>query len=260
MFTGRTTELKILENAYTSKKGELIVLYGRQRIGKSSLIYQYAKEKEFFFSFEGLEGEQSRVQIQHMAKGLEKQKKDLLLASMNFRIWEGILSYLTERVISEIPAHRKAILFFDELKWMAASRNRLISLLKYYWDNYWEEKRIMLILCGSTASFMVRNVIRSRALYGRITVEMLLKGLAPHEATLLFRGKRNHEEIMNYLLLFGGVPKYLEEIKLNRSFHQNINQLCFFPQALMVQEATRIFYNQFKESQTYLRIVSLTHL
>lgn len=107
----------------------------------------------------------------------------------------------------------------------------------------------MLILCGSVASFMVKKVILSKALYGRISLEILLKGLKPNEAyTLLFHNRRSKEEILKYLLIFGNVPKYLEEINPGRSFNQNMNRLAFSSQALMVHEVDKIFYSQFREA------------
>ncbi len=84
----------------------------------------------------------------------------------------------------------------------------------------------MLILCGSVASFMVKKVLQSNALYGRTTLEILLKGLTPGEAADIL-SKRSGEEILNYQLIFGGVPKYLEQINPNRSFNKNMKPSVF---------------------------------
>jgi AAA+ ATPase superfamily predicted ATPase len=257
MFVGRREELAILKEAYASKKSEFVVIYGRRRIGKSSLIYKFAEGKPEILAFEALEGERKKAQIKHFTESLRRQTSDTVLSHVNFAKWQEVFSYLTDRVISRSSRKGKLILFFDEVQWMAAGRSNLISLLKYYWDNQWKQKNVMLILCGSIAAFMVRKVIRSKALYGRITAEILLKGLRPDEAALLFKKRRSTEEILKYLLVFGGVPKYLEEVNLNRSFNQNMNRLCFSRSGHMTHEVERIFYSQFRESQTYLRIVSL---
>ncbi|MFC1453147.1 ATP-binding protein [Verrucomicrobiota bacterium] len=257
MFVGRDREIDVLEGAYTSRKSELIVVYGRRRIGKSSLVARFAEDKPVALRFEGLEGEHTDAQIRHFAATLSKQTEDPLLRSVAFRNWEDVLSYLTERIIKTHTRQEKLILFFDELPWMAAGRGRLVSLLKYYWDNHWKDRPVMLILCGSVASFMVKKVLRSKALYGRITLEILLGGLAPREAVALLRNRRSAEEVFKYFLVFGGVPKYLEEIRLNRSFAANINRLCFSENSPLIREVERIFYNQFRESRTYQRIVEL---
>lgn len=254
MFVGRKNELKILDEAYRSGKSELAVIYGRRRIGKSRLVNAFSKNKRHFFSFEAIEGEGTQVQIRHFTAQLKKQYDDPILENVRFNSWESVFTYLTDRIINK---KAPKIIFFDELPWMAAGRSRLISLLKFYWDNHWKEKRVMLILCGSVASFMVKKVIRSKALYGRITLEMLLKGLLAEDAYALIGRKRNKEEALKYLLVFGGVPKYLEDVNPQRSFNHNINRLCFSPYSTMIHEVSRIFYSQFRETRSYLKILNI---
>ena len=115
----------------------------------------------------------------------------------------------------------------------------------------------MLVLCGSIASFMVNKVLKSKALYGRLSLEILLGGLEPHETLSFFAAKRGNEEVLKYLLVFGGVPKYFEEINMNKSFNQNINRLCFSNNSIMLNEIERMFYSQFREATVYLKIVRL---
>jgi AAA+ ATPase superfamily predicted ATPase len=257
MFVGRRKELELLEEAYSSPKSELAVIYGRRRIGKSSLVYRFARGKSRFFPFEAVEGETTQNQIRHFTAALRKHTGDSLLDNVEFKNWEQVFSYMTARLIPKKNGKKKTIIFFDELQWMAAGRTKLVSFLKYYWDNHWKDKHVMLILCGSVASFMTRKVLKSNALYGRINREILLKGLPADEAALLFGGKRSKEEILKYLMVFGGVPKYLEEINLNQSFNKNMNRLCFSPHGAMVNEVERLFYSQFREVQTYVKIVEL---
>jgi hypothetical protein len=256
MFVGRKNELKLLKDAYRSEKDELVVLYGRRRIGKSSLVKRFAEKKRTYYEFEALEGETTQGQINHFLQQLKKQIDDPILDSVRFANWEQVFTYLTEKVIKSKNKVKK-ILFLDELPWMAAGRIRLVSLLKYYWDNHWKGKHVMLILCGSVASFMVKKVLHSNALYGRTTIEILLKGFSPKEAAHLLGKKRSREETLNYQLVFGGVPKYLEQINPNQSFNQNMNTLCFSPHGIMLEEVERIFYSQFREPRTYLKIINL---
>ncbi len=256
MFVGRTHEIELLNEMYNSDKSELVVLYGRRRVGKSSLVRKFAERKTCFYVFEAVEGESTPSQIRHFTEQLKRQTQDPVLESVNFQTWDMVFSYLTDRIVNQ-PGKKKRILFFDEIQWMAVGRSKLISLLKFYWDIHWKAKPVLLILCGSLASFMIKKVLRSKALYGRTTLEIHLKGLLADEAKLLFRRKRSKEEILKYLLIFGGIPKYLEEISLNRSFNQNINRLCFSGHSTMIHEPDRIFYSHFRETKTYMRIVSL---
>ena len=257
MFVGRKKELKLLDESYQSEKAELVVIYGRRRIGKSCLVEQFAKNKPHYYAFEAIEGEKTTAQIKHFTTSLKKQIKDPILESVDFKSWEKAFAYITDKIITGKNSKKKKILFFDELQWMAAGRSKLVSFIKYYWDKHWKNNNVLLILCGSIASFMIKKVLSSNALYGRVTLEILLKGLPANEASCMFKNKRSKEEILKYLMVFGGVPKYLEMIDLNRSFNQNMNKLCFSPRGPMVQEVERLFYSQFREVQNYKEIVSL---
>ena len=256
MFVGRKNELELLNDVYHSPNNELIVLYGRRRIGKSSLIKRFAERKPNYYEFEAIEGGTTPQQINHFAAQLKNKVDDPIFDSIRFQNWEQVFTYITEKILKG-KTKTKKILFLDELQWMAAGRKKLIALLKYFWDNQWKDKNVMLILCGSVASFMVKKVLHSNALYGRVTLEILLKGLSAKEAIDLLGRKRNPEEVLKYLLVFGGVPKYLEQINQNRSFNQNMNGLCFSSHGIMLNEVQRTFYSQFREARIYLKIISL---
>lgn len=256
MFIGRNDELQLLQEKYKTKKSELVVVYGRRRVGKTALIKKFIGEKEFSISYEGIEAEQSLFQISSLAKTIAKSVGDTYINTASFREWDSLFLYLTQKIEADKARKKKFILFFDEFQWMASGRGRLVAIIKYFWDNHWKESNVMLILCGSIASFMVKKVVSSKALYGRISTEMLLKGLQPSDAAKIFQNKRDKEEVLKYLLVFGGVPKYLEEIDLNKSFSQNINLLCFSSNSFMITEMKKIFYSQFKEGATYIRIVN----
>ncbi|MCP4146624.1 MAG: AAA family ATPase [bacterium] len=256
MFIGRSEELLLLNEKYNTAKSELVVIYGRRRIGKSCLVEKFAENKPFFFKFEGIEGENTKKQMTAFVNIMTHYIDDPFLSKINFDSWHTLFDYLTEKLVKNNKRKKKLVLFLDEVQWMAVRRNNLVSIIKYFWDNHWKNMNVLLILCGSIASFMVKRIIHSKALYGRITCELLLKGLKPDEASKFFKNKRSKEEVLKYLLVMGGVPRYLEEIDLNRSFNQNINTLCFSPTGLMLNEIHKIFYSQFKEAETYRRIVS----
>lgn len=251
MFIGRQKELKLLEEKYQSKRSEIIVITGRRRIGKSALIDHFIHNKNSL-RFEAIEGKNTPEQITHFVSQLKNQMKDPLLEGVQFQTWHAVFTYLTQKIQNQ---SKKTILFFDELQWMAAEKSSLISLIKFFWDNHWKKKNILLILCGSIASFMLERVIKSKALYGRITGEIHLKSLSPPEAKAFFRGKRSPNEVLLYLLVFGGIPKYLELVDENKSFHQNMNSLCFKPEGVMLTEFDKIFYSHFKTHRVYLKIV-----
>jgi hypothetical protein len=115
----------------------------------------------------------------------------------------------------------------------------------------------MLILCGSIASFMVNKVINSKALYGRINLEIKVKPFFLHEAFEIIKPRRSYAEIIKYYFVFGGIPKYLKEINSRENFESNINKLCFSESGIMTNEFDKIFYQQFKSAKVYIQIVRL---
>lgn len=252
VFYGRKAELDLLQKSYNSKTGNLVVIYGRRRIGKSTLVKHFAKSKRILL-FEGLESENTQVQISHFSNLLKKQfKENTLLQKAQFRTWSEIFDYLTE--YSKQNQENKLILFFDEFQWMAASQSKLVSLVKYYWDNHWKDLNLMLVLCGSIASFMVKKVLRSKALYGRISLELRVGKLSPSEAKKII-SKRGDIEALKYLMLLGGVPKYLEMVDTSMSFEQNIQKMFFSTHPLLNHEFEKIFYSHFREPKIYLKIM-----
>lgn len=250
MFIGREKELKMLDGWSKSSKSELIAIYGRRRVGKSYLV-KYSSRKSNFLKFEGIESQPTSFQIEQFQQMLIEQINDPLLRSLRFNKWNQIFDYITSYFSQQ---KSKTIILFDELQWMAVGQSRLVSLIKSYWDNHWKDQKIVLILCGSIASFMIRKVIKSKSLYGRITGEIHLKKMNPDESMRLIP-KRGVIERLHYLIILGGVPKYLEHIQQNRSFEDNIKRLFFDKNAIFKDEYQKVFYSHFREPRTYQKII-----
>ena len=260
---GREDELARLKEKYSSKKSELIVIYGRRRVGKSSLIQSFINRRRtsttkqaLALTFEGLENQKTPAQIKHFTARLKAQIKDPLLQRVEFENWSEVFDFLTTYFSEQ---KEKTIVAFDEFQWMAANQTKLVALVKYYWDNHWKQSKVMLILCGSIASFMVKKVIRSNALYGRFSLELHLKKLTISECREFFPSARSADSVLRLILVFGGVPKYLEEINMKLSFEQNLETLFFAENALFLEEFDKIFNVHFKEPKNYLTIVKALH-
>lgn len=246
-FVGRETELQELNRLYQSESSKLIVIYGRRRVGKSRLIEKFIESKPAL-SFEGLEKAQTKEQITQFTTDLLNQVQEPLLQNVSFKTWTPIFEYLTQYFGKQST---KTVLFMDEFQWLAANQSKLVSLVKSYWDRFWSKQNVMLILCGSVSSFMIKRVIQSKALYGRTNWELCLQPLEPIQIFDLLDAKRSKDEAMLYSMILGGIPRYLQEINPNQSFDQNINRLFFLNNSLFLNEFQRIFYSQFKEYQLY---------
>lgn len=252
MFVGRDQEIDRLEELHSKKGSCISVIYGRRRIGKSSLISEFSQKKKCL-KFEGLEGEHTDKQIENFKNDLAKQVNDKFLDKMKFLNWSEVFEYLTDYIDK---CSKKIILVFDEFQWMSANQTRLVSLLKKIWDNDWKKsQKVHLVLCGSVASFMIQKVIKSSALFGRIDYQLCLGELEPIDIKKLLKAKRCDEEIFKYMLIFGGVPRYFELINTSKTFSRNIEEIFFKDDSVLLYEYEKIFYSQFREHRNYEKII-----
>lgn len=249
-FIGREADCNLLEEAWLQRRAGITCIYGRRRVGKSELIRIFCQKKTHYI-FEAIESEDTAGQIRHFLVQLADLCNEPHLAHLNYDDWPPVFNLLTKK----INLQKDLVLAFDELPWMAAGRSQLISYIKFYWDKYWKyHPHLMVILCGSIASWMVKNVVRSKALYGRVSRTLLLEPLKPREVLEFIGNKRGQNEALEYLLCFGGIPRYLEEFNFTKSIALNINDKCFTRSGFFVDEADKIFYNQFRETQLYKKI------
>lgn len=246
-FIGRQYEVGLIRNALRSKRPELGIVYGRRRVGKSSLLKSVANETPTLY-FEGLQKGSQKKQIEHFLKELSKQTNTPLVASVSWRAAFEALSV-------HLKKGRSWYVVFDEFQWMANGRTELVSLFKFFWDNVWKENsKLTMVLCGSVAHFMIQHVIHSQALHNRKTFEIHLDPLSSQEAAQFFKNT-SEREILQYLFVFGGIPKYLEQIDTRFSFVQNLDKLCFQKSGFFVEEFSTLFKEQYKNIKTYTNIV-----
>ena len=120
---------------------------------------------------------------------------------------------------------KKIVLFFDELPWMATKRSRLLQTLDYYWNRYWvDNKQLKLIICGSSASWIIKNIVNNKGgLHNRLTQQIELSpfNLNGTKDFLRYRGiKLKDEQILQLYMAIGGIPHYLEQVKRGLSASQ----------------------------------------
>lgn len=248
MFVGRDHERRLLEEAIASRRAELVILYGRRRVGKSTLLHQLVSRRRGDLYFEALRGVPQKQQIDHFLRQLSEQTGTPLAVARDWREAFGVLTFHLAR--------KKRLVVFDEFPWMASGRTRLVSLLKYFWDNRWKDNPgLTLVACGSVASFMLEHLVHSEALHNRRTLEIRLPPLPAVEAKQFFGGLRSNHEVARLLMVFGGIPKYLEQIDPSRSFHDNLDRLCFQRHGFFLHEFDAIFKEQFKVTRSYGTLV-----
>jgi len=253
IFIGRKDELSRLKNLYHKKTPSLVVLKGRRRIGKSRLVSEFALKQEGkkFWSFTGLapgEGVTDQKQRDYFANQLSLM---LNMPAMTFLDWANAFEYLS------IHVKEGDIILFDEISWMGIKDPTFIPKLKAWWDK--EKRHVILVFCGSVSTWIEENILKNTAFFGRINLTITLDHLSiPESAEFLKKIgiKASDYDIYKILSILGGVPWYLEQLNSTLSIEENIRQLAFEKDGILVLEFDRIFHDLFNgKGATYKKIL-----
>lgn len=235
LFLGRRSELALLEEIYSRPHFGLITVQGRRRIGKSTLIHFFAKRSQRkIYEFQGLaprEGQSNKEQLEHFGKILARY---LGIQSIRFSDWSEALGQLTRL------AEKEKIIVLFETKCMVGGKDPdFPGKLKNVCDQMNRENaNILLVLCGSVSSWIQRNILNNTGFVGRISSELFLKELSISDSKKLLHEKNKkikNTEILNFLSLTGGVPKYLEEVNPKESPEHNIHSFFMNPNGFFLK-------------------------
>jgi AAA+ ATPase superfamily predicted ATPase len=258
MFIGRQNDLMLFEESYQSPRSELLVLYGRRRIGKSTLLEKFSQGKSCFFFQAGKERKYKQIQRLN-AEFSQILGNPPLLAKLRLTEWNEALLVLEQNFEALIKTSKgkKAVVIFDEFQWMCEGSLELLSDLQRYWDKKWKKRNdLLLILCGSSTSFMVGEVLsRKSPLFGRRTRSIHLDPFEIKDTKRFFPHRSLHEIVETYALV-GGVPKYLEILQATRSLYQGVIKEAFSKNGYFVKETEFILGEQLKETEHYYQVLS----
>lgn len=173
--------------------------------------------------------------------------------------WREALRVLLER-IQNIPKDQKVILFFDELPWLATPRSDLMRALEYLWNRHLSRlENIILILCGSAASWMIKKIIHNKGgFYGRLTQKIHLHPFSLLETEDYLKEKNitfDRKQLIEIYMVTGGVAKYLDHLEKGLSSVQLIQNLCFSKNGFLRDEFDSLFASLFDDSERHLAII-----
>ncbi len=258
---GRNHEQAILKELLYSNQAEFLAIYGRRRIGKTFLIREYFKDKKVhFFNSTGSKDASLTDQVEHFTQEISKVFYGgiKLVPGKN---WDKTFEILTSAIAS-ISKNKKIVLFFDELPWMATKNSKLLTTLDYYWNQHWSrDSRIKLIICGSSASWIVDKIISNRGgLHNRITKQICLLPFDLKETKTFLDSKNiklTHKQVTQIYMVMGGVPYYLNNIKKGLSASQNIDTLAFTKDGLLTNEFDNLFASLFDMHELSIELIKV---
>lgn len=255
---GRENEAKVLDRILNSNKPEFLAIYGRRRVGKTYLIKNYFNDKAcIFFSVTGLKKATMHEQIKHFTTTLSEVFYNGIDLKPKTN-WDDTFELLN-RTIKEVQVN--VVIFFDEFPWMVTPRSKLLESLDYYWNQYWSmDHRIKLIVCGSSASWIIDNIINNKGgLHNRLTYEICLDpfNLSQTKQFLESRNiKLNNKHITEIFMTLGGIPYYLNKVEKGLSATQVIESLGFTRRSFLLGEFDNLFSSLFKNSEVYIEIIT----
>ncbi len=239
MFIGRDMEMNSLRELYDKDGFGMTVLYGRRRIGKSTLIREFVKDKSnIFYTATKVGAERNREMFADCAVAVLEPE----LANMTFNSIEAVLDFITRKLGEE-----KLVLVIDELSYWADSDEALLSILQKYIDTVWNDKNLMIILCGSVLSFMENKVLSEKSpLFGRRDTQIKMEAFNYRDSALFVPEYSLHDKAVCYGIT-GGVPKYLSLIDSKRSLDYNIRKLFFNRDGYLYSETTNLLTQEFSD-------------
>lgn len=248
MFIGREYELNTLEKLYTSDKFEFAVIYGRRRVGKTELIKHFIDNKKAIY-FMGIESN-AKQNLENMSKSIIEYSSGVE-NSTTFLSFQAALEY-----VFKLSEKERLILAIDEYPYVARSNKSFASTLQLLIDKYKDNSKLMLILCGSSMSYMEDNVLAYKApLYGRRTAQMKLLPFDFKESCKCLSNLSDEDKALSYGIM-GGTPQYLLQIDDKLSMEENIKNTYLNPTSAIYEEPTNLLKLEVREPAIYMAIIT----
>ncbi len=245
MFVDREHELQTLNKQYNLNGSSFVVLYGKRRVGKTTLIREFIKQKEAIYFYA------TEINISMQLKSFIKDMLEVLgFGNISFDSFEDALIFLANNI-----GDKKLVLVFDEYQNLAKIDKSFSSVLQKVWDMHLQQTNIMLILCGSTISMMHSEVSNySAPLYGRSTAIIHLKPLL---ARYIYDFVPNitFKEFMNIYASFGTIPKYLQLYQKDKRFIENLKEVILNKNFFLYSEGYFLPKQEINDVLTYFSIL-----
>lgn len=254
MFIGREMELKFLSDKYRESGGQLIVWYGRRRVGKTETLREFCKGKpHFFFSCTQTT---DRVQLRNFSDRILKENIPAKNYITEFADWEKAF-----RAILDLPyGSAKKLVVIDEFPYMCRGNRSIPSVLQNLWDGELRGGNVMVILCGSAMSFMEKELLAEKnPLYGRATGIYKMKEMGFYDAAKFFPDYSARDKVMAYAVL-GGIPHYLRQWNSRLTVRENIKQNILTKGCILYSEVEFLLHQELRETSLYNSIIEAVAL
>ena len=247
-FIDRESEMETLQNEYNRNGSSLVIMYGRRRVGKTTLISEFIKDKPalFFLASEESEAQNRNAFKDKAADFLESE----LLKNADIKNWEVIF-----KTIADTSFDSKPVIVIDEFQYIGKSNPAFPSIFQRIWEETLKDKPVMVILCGSLISMMKSQTLSYNSpLYGRRTAQIRLKQIPFRYYQEFFPGK-NRRELIEMYSVTGGVPKYIELFSETDDIYKSIQRCVLNRSGYLYDEPHFLLQQEVTEIGSYFSII-----
>ncbi len=251
---GRSTQKKIFEEVLNSSKSEFVVVYGRRRVGKTFLIKKVL-DKRIHFEMTGIQNGSMNDQLQNFTEKLSQFSGKVIEKPES---WMQAF-VLLKKHLTKIRTRKKKVIFLDELPWIDTHKSKFIGMLGHFWNDWALYNNVLLVVCGSAASWMIKNILNNKGgLHNRATQYMPLKPFTLLETEQFLKAQKvkvSRYQVVQIYMAFGGIPYYLELLKPGKSIPQNIDHICFDMHGFLRDEFDRLYQSLFDKAENHIKVV-----
>jgi AAA+ ATPase superfamily predicted ATPase len=245
-FINREKELAFLEGKWKEQRAQLIVLWGKRRIGKTELVKQFIKDKPHVYFL--AESTSELEQLKRFSFAIGQFFKESLLETRGFGEWEESFRYVKEK-------NQRFVLVIDEFPYLIQSNPAIPSLFQKAWDEYWSKDNIYVILLGSSMAMMETEVLGYKApLYGRRTGQWKIDPMS-FESAGRFRKRKNFEDRLLHFSVAGGVPAYWVLFSQEKDFMKNLRDHVLRKGQMLYDEVEFILREELREPRYYFSLL-----
>jgi len=247
-FIDRKQEMETLVDEYNRDGSSLVVMYGRRRVGKTTLISEFIRDKNALFF---LASQESELQNRNLFKEKAAEFIDSdLLHNSTVSDWDTIF-----KAIIETKFETKPIIVIDEFQYIGKSNRAFPSIMQRIWDGILKDKSVMLIFCGSLITMMEEQTLKySSPLYGRRTAQIRLKQI-PFSYYENFFPTKDYKDLVEMYSVTGGVPKYIESFKEEKDIYTAIKKYVLNPSSYLYDEPHFLLQQEVTEIGSYFSLI-----
>ena len=252
---GRIKQCEQLQDCLEEDSAQLIVVYGRRRIGKTYLINNFFNN-EFAFKLTGAYKQTRNIQLRNFKAEYERKTNEKIKCPKDWiEAFQLLRTYL-----EKTPKDKKQVVFFDEMPWLDTYRSGFLGAFEWFWNDFAStQNNLIFIVCGSATSWMIDNIDKNKGgLFNRYTCKIFLKPFSLLETKEYLESKNflwSLYEITECYMILGGIPFYLSLLKKKLSLSQNIDRLFFESDAELADEFSNLYATLFSNSENYIKVV-----